>query len=130
MTVQIDASELLALADELRAAGEGLIGKIRPTVSKGSLNVKTQMRREMAASVHFKGAAHTIGYEIREGVGWIESEIGPTTGAGKGTGAISNIAYFGGANGGGGTVPDPMGALEKEIPNLEKFINEIVDGLL
>lgn len=128
--VQIDASEIFALADDLTAAAAGLIGKVRPSISKGSLNVKKQMQKELTGSPSFYGAAWTVGYDITEGPGWVESKIGPTTGRGKGTGAIANIAYFGGAHGGGHTVADPQGAADAEAPNLEKYLLAIVDGLL
>ena len=53
----------------------------------------------------------------------IEAEIGPETG---GAGSLAGFAYFGGVNGGGGTVPDPQGALDAEAPNVEKHLGALV----
>ena len=54
-------------------------------------------------------------------------EVGPRKGK---PGSIANIAYFGGANGGGGTVPDPRGALEAEAPRFEKALTDLVGEIL
>ena len=59
-------------------------------------------------------------------------EVGPAkkSGGSRGLGFGANIAYFGGARGGGGTVADPKTALDAEIPNFEAQLADILGGIL
>jgi len=128
------SDEFRAFAKDLRAAGSGIASKVLPIVHKGAANIKKQHRREMAASRSFKGVARAIDYSMSfgtgsraaGGAGAIEAVIGPRTGS---PGSLANIAYFGGARG-GGTVPDPRGALLAEAPRFEKALGDAVEGLL
>ena len=116
----------------LVAAIEGKINatnsEVEAIVGRGALNIKTQLVREMRESKHFKGFAQGISYDVRSGLafggGVIEAEIGPES---DGPGAGANIAYFGTSRG-GGTVPEPSGALKAEAPKFEaalaKFVGE------
>jgi len=129
--IEFDTSELNAFAADLTQAPAELDGKILPVVEKGALNIKNQLVSEMRSSKHFKGVAGGISYDIHGGQmfgrGVIEAEIGPTKGS---PGSLANIAYFGGARGGGGTVPDPQGALDAEIPKFEQALGDLIEGLL
>ena len=120
-----DFSELRKLATDLREAGSVVRSEARAVVSKGALNIKNQMRDE-AKRRHYD-FSHRITYDIKGGLDSIEAEIGPETG---GVGSLAGIAYFGGVNGGGGTVPDPMGALEAEAPNVERYLAELAEKAL
>ena len=128
----MDTSELNALAADLTAAGSGIAGVVRPIVHKGAINIKKQQRRDALASPHFKGFASSIDYSMHGGMifgtGIIEAEIGPRSGPGN-AGALANIAYFGGATG-GGTVTDPGKALEAEQPNFERALLDAIGKLL
>lgn len=130
--VQIDASELRQLGADLVSAGSGIAAKVRPVVVKGAVNIKNQLRSEAQASRHFKGGARDIDFSMTSqkvfGVGVIEAEIGPRSGPGQ-PGSIMNIGYFGTSRG-GGTVPDPQGALDAEAPRFEQALGDILDGLL
>ncbi len=127
MGVTVDVSEVLVLARDLEAAGLKLAAGMRPVVSKGALNVKTQMRAEMGGSGSFGMIAPLISYDLRGNAVISEAEIGPEA---RGAGYLENIAYFGGAHGGGGTVPDPQGALDAEAPRFESALADLVNGLL
>lgn len=131
-SVEVDASELQQLAADLSKAGSGIAAKVRPAVVKGAVNIKNQMRAEARGSRHFKGGARDIDFSMTSqkvfGVGVIEAEIGPRSGPGQ-PGSIMNIAYFGTSKG-GGTVPDPQGALDAEAPRFEQALGDILDGLL
>ena len=118
----VDASELRALIADLSSAPKLVRSEARAVVSKGALNIKNQMRDEVARSRHFR-FAHTVSYDLKVGGDTIEAEIGPETG---GVGSLAGFAYFGGVNGGGGTVPDPQGALDAEAPNVEKHLDALV----
>lgn len=98
--MQIDTSEVRQLSVEWKKVPADLARHARPVVMKGATNIKKQLREEMGKSKHFK-AARYIDFELDEdGYG---AEIGPIK---EGAGNLANIAYFGGAHGGGGTVPD------------------------
>lgn len=123
--VNIDASEVRAFATDLGEVGLRVARGVPAVVSKGALNIKNQLRGEMGASGHFKGAAHAVGYDILDG--GFAAEIGPSAEAGS-PGNLANLAYFGGSNGGGGTVPDPRGALEAEVSRFEKALMDLAEG--
>lgn len=126
------ADELRAFAADLRAAGSGIASKVTPIVHRGANNIKRQMRSEMQASRWFKGVTRAIDYSMTNrsfgasGASEIGAEIGPRKGS---PGSLANIAYFGGSRG-GGTVPDPKGALDAEVPRFEKALGDMIDGLL
>lgn len=122
-----DNSELRAFEAELSAAATDIVGKTLPVVKKGATNIKAQMRSEMSSRRHFRQIAPTISYDITGGSAaggdYIEAEIGPSSEPGS-RGNLANIAYFGGAHGGGGSVPDPRGALDTEVP---RFLDALAD---
>ena len=122
--VEIDAHEVKEFASELGKVPTKVVTGVRPAVVKAGVNMKNQLREEMAASKHFK-AANSISFD--EGDGGMAVEVGPTK---SGAGNLANIAYFGGANGGGGTVPDPRGALEAEAQRFEKALTDLVGEIL
>ena len=138
-----DFSELRKLATDLRNAPRLVGPEARGVIETGALNIKNQMREE-AQRKHWGSLVSTITYDIRGGVGSdrVEAEIGPER---RGQGKLAGIAYFGGAGwtgrkkpgrgwqqgpGGGGTIPDPMGALEAEAPNVERYLAELAEKAL
>ena len=133
--VEFDVSEVRGLAADLTRAGSGIADKVRPVVHRSANNIKRQLRDEMGASESFKGAARDIDYDMTGaggrivfGVGVIEAEIGPRSGPGQ-PGSLGKIAYFGTSRG-GGTVPDPQGALDAEAPAFQKALEDVLGGLL
>ena len=120
----IDTSELRELAADMSRVDSRLARWVRPVVERGAVNVKADMRRAAEESNHF-AIARAISYDMLErgfgGVGEYAAEVGPVKGR---PGSLANIAYFGGANGGGGTVEDPQAAAERELPN---FMNALAD---
>lgn len=97
----------------LIAAASNAPGEVTKIIEVGARKIQKQLQADMRKSSYFKGAARNISYDMDTAGGNIAAEIGPETGRGR-PGAISNIAYFGGANGGGGTVRDPELALTAE----------------
>jgi len=128
MAIDFDTSELRTLAADLGKAGTAVAREIKPVMSKGALAIKTQMRSEMFASPHFKGVGSSITYDITESASGVMAEIGPKKGAGS-PGNLANIAYFGTSRG-GGTVPDPQGALDAEAPRFEAALVKILGDIL
>lgn len=125
--ITFDTSELDQFAIELGKAGAVTQKGVRAVISKGALNIKKQQQAEMSESTHFGMIARTIGYDIREvsafGGGVVEAEIGPNKywRAAR----LANIAYFGTSRG-GGTVPDPEGALQAEAPRTAKALLDLM----
>lgn len=123
-SVEIDSSELRAFSSELGKVPAKAVTGVRPAVKKAGVNMKNQLREEMGRSKHFR-AANSISFD--EGDGGLAVEVGPEK---SGAGNLANIAYFGGAHGGGGTVPDPRGALDAEVPRFEKALTDLVGEIL
>ena len=115
--------EAIAAFEQKIAATEP---EVKAVVERGALNIKKQLVAEMQRSPHFKGVARGISYDMRTvggfGGGVIEAEIGPES---SGPGALANVAYFGTSRG-GGTVPDPSGALEAESRRFEDALLKII----
>ena len=122
--VEIDSSELREFSSELGRVPTKVVTGVRPAVVKAGVNMKNQLREEMDKSKHFK-ASRSINFDVSDG--GLAVEVGPSKGK---PGSIANIAYFGGVNGGGGTVPDPRGALEAEAPRFEKTLTDLVGEIL
>lgn len=121
-----DASELGQLAADLDRSAVEVAVSIRQIVAKGALSIKKQLRSEMAGSQHFGQAARSITYDLAGGGDTIVATVGPTK---DGAGPLANIAYFGTPRG-GGTVPDPVGALEAEGARTTAWLEKLVGGLL
>lgn len=120
MGFSIDTSEVRALAVDMTSASLRLAVEAPKAVFKGAMAIKTQLRAELGASGYFGGGAPMVSFDITGG--GLAAEVGPEA---RGAALLENIAYFGGAHGGGGTVPDPQGALDAETPNLERALQDL-----
>ena len=123
MTVSVDAGELRTLAFDLARVPDKVQKGVRPVVVKGAMQVRDKMRSDMRESTHFKGNARNISYDLKVDGGGVEAEIGP-----KPT-WLAHIAYFGGANGGGGTV-DILGPLGEEVEPFVSALSDLFEGIL
>lgn len=121
----IDASDLRIFAEVARESGNHAVALVKRSVTKGSVNVKTQLRSEAQQSSSFKQIARTIDFDTETTASHIETQIGPNKGIG-GSASLGGIAYFGTSKPGGGTLPDPVKALEVEAPKLESAIADIM----
>lgn len=131
MASQSDFSELHRLVRDLGAAPTRAYRDLEGVVKKGADNIKTEMASDASGSRHFKGKsgrglAASISYDSHYRLNEIAFEVGPDKARG---GGIGNIAYFGGANGGGGTL-DIDKPIRSEEPRLDAAISRILDGLL
>ena len=123
MTVSVDAGELRTLAFDLARIPDKVQKGVRPVVVKGAMQVRDKMRKDMRESPSFKGNARNISYDLKVDGDGVEAEIGP-----KPT-WLAHIAYFGGANGGGGTV-DILGPLGEEVEPFESALSDLFEGIL
>lgn len=117
-----DVTGLDEFVADLRSLPEHARSDARQVLAKAGVNIKSQLQAEASGSRHFGQIARAISYEILERAGSIELVAGPTKGS---PGSISNIAYFGGSRG-GGTVPDPRGALEAEAPVASRYLLDLL----
>lgn len=115
------SDDLRRLAVDIASAGKDVERKVKPVLLKGAFNIQRQLRAEMGQSRHFGQVSRAISFDV-DG---LAVEVGPTKGS---PGSLANIAYFGTSRG-GGTVPDPEGALLEEYPKFERFIREILGEL-
>lgn len=124
-SVSVELSEVRAFARELEDAPLKVVREIIPVMRKGAVNIKSDMQADLRGSSNagFQYVASTVSYDVLDGGFGVE--VGPS----KPSGALANVAYFGTSRG-GGTVADPVGALQAEIPRFEKAIDDILGGML
>ncbi|MCI7306155.1 MULTISPECIES: hypothetical protein [Trueperella] len=123
--IHVDTSELRAFSVDLHEAPLNVVRKVPAVVRKGALNIKNDLVKDASDTKWFKRIKGTISFDkLDQGFG---AEIGPVK---RGQGNLANIAYFGGVHGGGGTLPDPGGALDRELPRFEKAIQDLVEEVL
>ena len=128
----IDAQDLRKFSAEINANLKTTPRKVRASVKKGAVNIKKQLVREAGQSRHFGQVAKTINFDMRATGGvdslTVEAEIGPDKH--WRSARIANIAYFGSSRAGGGTLPEPAGALGIEVPKLEKYLLQIGEEII
>ena len=124
-SVSVELSEVRAFARELEDAPLKVVREIIPVVRKGAVNIKSDMQADLRGSSNagFRHVASTVSYDVVDGGFGVE--VGPS----KPAGALANVAYFGTSRG-GGTVADPVGALQAEVPRFEKAIDDILGDML
>lgn len=124
INVSVDDGTLSASLGE---AALQIIPEVVRVVGKGALNVKNGMRKDAEASRHFRLAPH-IGYDhFTFDPSGLSAQIGPQR---RGAAKLANIAYFGGAHGGGGTIRDPQRVADEEAPRFERALLNVIDGIL
>ena len=122
MEISIDTSELRALVADMSQAPAEVRQRVPAVIAKGALSIKDDLAEQMQSSRHFKGFA-VMSYDLIDG--GMGAEIGPEKG---GPGAGANIAYFGTSKG-GGTVEDPVEALNREEPKITEALGDLFEDL-
>lgn len=126
--IEIDATEFDRYAGDLVAAVREVSDGIPKVVGRGALNVKTQWNAAFSESEHFR-LGGTVTYDTRTLAGAVEAVIGPDKDR-RPVAALANIAHFGGANGGGGTIADPQTFLDNEAPNFVEALGDLIEEAL
>lgn len=121
--------ELRALAADLQREPTRAQREVRAVINKGGLQLRKRMRAEMGQSGWFGHVARSIDYDEIGGSSNPGVEVGPNAATSR-SAPLAGIAYFGGARGGGGTVPDPMQALEDEAHEAARWIEQIAGDAL
>jgi hypothetical protein len=120
--VNIDASEVHRLAEDLAQVPVEKLPEVRKSLSKGALNIKNDMRDEAKSSGHYKHFSRSISYDL-DG---LEAEIGPDKD--KTQGALGNILYFGTSK--NAPVLDLFGPAERELPKFAKALGDLGEDIL
>jgi hypothetical protein len=132
-TFTVDAHEISQLTADLIKAAPLAVLKVEPIVKKAAQNVKKAMQADANKSRHFKQIARTVTYDVNVGQfggdASVDAEIGYDKSVGS-VAALAGIAIFGTSRPGGGTVRNPVEALNDEAPNLERALGAIGDGIL
>lgn len=127
MAIEFDASELHKLAADFGHAAAKALPLVDAVVKKAADNLKKDLAGQATYSQHFKGMAGSISYDSAYGLGSVGYEVGPDKD--RRGGALGNLFFFGGANGGGGT-GDLDGAVRTEQPYMIKALEDVAEGLL
>lgn len=122
------SDDLETLASDLASSPARVMQEVRQVVSKGSLNIKQQLIREASGSRHFGQISKSIGYDLNIGSDFAEGEIGPDKARDSSAGLL--MAYWGQSKGGGGSLPDPLGALEAEEPGFIAALENVAGVVL
>ncbi len=124
----MDLSQVNRLVVDLGRIPGRVVPEVRQIAERGALNVKNRMVADARGSRHFKQIAPTISYDESTRAGVVSFDIGPDRDRADAA-RIANIAYFGGRNGGGGTL-DIEAGLNEEAPNLVEHLSRLARGIL
>ena len=107
-------AELRQFAISVGHIADGAYDDVDAVVTKGAVNMKSEMIADVSASLHFKGMAGAITYEHENTRNLIRRVVGPDKG--RRGGALGNIYYFGTSRGGGsGDIDKPLRSEEPRV---------------
>ena len=121
MSADFDVQGLQEVSRRLTLAGTASKRGAAAVVKKAAVNIKNQMQDE-ARHIEAGRVSSQINFEIKTDGGGITAEIGPQEGH---AGSLA-FFYFGNSKI-GPRIPDPMGALDAEIPNLKSYLSKLVN---
>lgn len=124
----MDLSQMNRLVADLGRIPGRVVPEVRQIAERGAFNVKNRMVTDARGSRHFKQIAPTISYDESTRAGMVSFDIGPDRDRGDAA-KLANIGYYGGRNGGGGTL-DIEAGLNEEGPRLEDHLSRLARGLL
>lgn len=116
------------LARDLSASPRKANSAIRSVISRGGLEMKRKMQADFRESGSFGHIARSVTYDVTRGDN-PSVEVGPNAATSR-SAPLAGIAYFGGARGGGGTVPEPDHILESEAETAVEHIGRELRNLL
>lgn len=126
-----DNGQMRRLMNDLGRAAAGIERKVDRVVEKGALNIKNDLEEQIGRSSPypegFRGMKGSVTYDRKRAIGRLGAEIGPDKS--RRGGALGNLFFFGGANGGGGT-GDLDGAMARELPRFAKAMGDLLGGVL
>lgn len=131
MSGNVDVSEVRMLAAELDRIASDALPLVDAVVEHAAANVRDEMRRDAQGSAYFGDMAPAITYDSHYGIGQVGYEVGPDRSRGHAgrTARLANIAYFGGAHGGGGTLSLDA-PLDHEEPRMMRALDDALRRVL
>lgn len=123
------SDDLYALAHDFGKMPAKYVQKIRPIFNRTAVEIKKGMQADFRGSRHFRQVAGSIDYEVKSGADGFSVEIGPDA-ARSPSAALAGLAYFGGSNGGGGTVRDPVFHARDQGTKMVGYLSLAAEGLL
>jgi hypothetical protein len=125
----VSGDDLRSLQQDLGNLGAEAAVMVRATLRRGAVKIKEGMNSDLGKSGSFKAsAAGSVNFDETIAADGVTYEIGPDV-ASRSAAALANIAYFGGARGGGGTV-DIEGPMRAEEPVIVEYLEQAVGRLL
>ncbi|GAA1642548.1 hypothetical protein GCM10009700_31720 [Brevibacterium sanguinis] len=119
----LDTSEtqkLLNAIDDFQVAvrneGEAIL-------TKGAVEARRNLQADAQKSTYFRQIARTINFDKRRTALGVEIELGPDKDRDPAA-SLAGIAYFGGANGGGGTL-DIDEPVERELDVIDEHLQRL-----
>ncbi|MET4095116.1 hypothetical protein [Arthrobacter sp. UYCu712] len=130
----IDTPGLDPLVADMESAADQLRKEVGQVVAKGGLNIKQEIKNDFRQSDSFGstkpgGVIQNVRYNRRDTVNSAEAEIAPFI-EDDGTGGLTGVAIYGGSRGGGGTVADPIIALQAEGPRFTAALEALAGMVL
>ena len=127
------SEDLRRLQADLAQSPKRVASVADKVIRRTALEIKRGMQKDLRGSRYFKTIAQSVDYDLHSGEFGgsraFGAEIGPNATRDP-SAALAGIAYFGGANGGGGTVRDPAEILAEQADLMVAHIREqIGDGL-
>lgn len=127
-SIDVDTRELDAFVVELGRVSARSLPVVDAVMKKGIQQIKEEMVEDASNSDYFEPIARTLTYDSDYRVNQVAYELGPDRDR-SGAAHLANIAYFGGANGGGGTL-DLDGPLRREEPRTMAALDKALGELL
>jgi hypothetical protein len=125
--MDVDATQIRALAVDLGKAEAVTVPKLRAIVQKTMLDTKNDMKAEAAGSgiAEAKALAGFISYDTKYDADGISAEVGPTKGA---AGSFAFL-YFGNKNS-GPVLNDPMFAMTRNAAKAAPYFAKALGDIL
>jgi hypothetical protein len=117
-SIEFDASDLQALADDLTAAER--VPGLEAVMHRAANNIKRTMREDATGHRHLPGLPSTVNYDLESDADSVDIEVGFDK---KGQGNLANIAAFGSVN--NAPVMDITRGLRIELPALEAWLGDL-----
>lgn len=127
----LDTSETQKLIDAVNDFTVKTVAQAQLVLAKGALEMKRNLKANARTSDHFKHLAPKITYDTKVRRAGVEIELGPENDKAVGKanhGPGAGIAYFGGANGGGGSL-DFDEPVEREFDSIDEYMKKLGDLL-
>ena len=123
-----DAREVTELAADLGRVSGAAVPLIDGVMRDSAERITEELAADARGSRHFRQIAPAMSFDRDYRIGQVGYEMGPDRSRTPAA-ALANIAYFGGSNGGGGTL-DISAPLRSEEPRMMAALDKALGDLL